>query len=70
MHDEAYDDTLHASFTGNYNMIYSETDLLLYNVYHMDIYEWTKQNKDHVELSGLGLKDGVHKRCWASSMLR
>ena len=73
MHDEGYDDTLHAGFAGNYNMIYSEADLLFFNIYHMDIYEWAKQNKDHVDLSeslGLGLKDGVHKRCWGSSMMR
>ena len=33
-------DTIHANFNGNYNLIYNDTDSLVYNVNHADIDDW------------------------------
>ncbi|MFM7983815.1 MAG: hypothetical protein ACKPKO_31270, partial [Candidatus Fonsibacter sp.] len=33
---------IHKNFEGQYNLIYSDTDSLVYNIKHDDIYEWIK----------------------------
>ena len=46
-----HDDIIHNSFEGRYNLIYSDTDSLVYNIQHDNIYQWIKDNKTHVDLS-------------------
>ena len=43
-------DIIHNSFEGRYNLIYSDTDSLVYNIQHDNIYEWIKENKTHFDL--------------------
>ena len=42
---------IHKNFENNYNLLYSDTDSLIYSINHEDIYEWVKQNKDYFDLS-------------------
>ena len=42
---------IHKNFEGQYNLIYSDTDSLVYNIKHDDIYEWIKDNREHFDLS-------------------
>jgi hypothetical protein len=37
---------IHKEFENNYNLIYSDTDSLVYNIYHDDIYDWIKKIKN------------------------
>ena len=39
--------TIHKNFEGNYNLIYSDTDSLVYSIQHEDIYEWTIEKKNN-----------------------
>ena len=39
------------NFHGNYNLIYSDTDSLVYSMKHPDIYDWIKENRVHFDLS-------------------
>ena len=39
-----------------FNLIYSDTAILVYNIRYDDIYEWIKQNREHFDLSE-SLKD-------------
>ena len=48
--------TFHTNFEGTHNLIYSDTDSLVYSIQHEDIYEWFKYNKDHFDLSELFFK--------------
>ena len=43
--------TIEKNFKDKYNLIYSDTDSLVYSLEHEDIYEWIKQNKNHFDLS-------------------
>ena len=43
--------TTHKNFENKYNLIYSDTDSLVYRIEHPDIYEWIKENKEHFDLS-------------------
>ncbi|MFM7989120.1 MAG: hypothetical protein ACKPKO_58385, partial [Candidatus Fonsibacter sp.] len=57
--------TIHKNFEGRYNLIYSDTDSLVYSIQHNDIYEWIKQNKEHFDLSDSirpELKDNTNKK--------
>ena len=52
-------------FHNKYNFIYGDTDSLVYNIYHNDIYDWIKNNKEHFDLSDSlrdDLKDGENKK--------
>ena len=35
-------DIIHNSFEGRYNLIYSDTDSLVYNIQHDNMYQWIK----------------------------
>ena len=57
--------TIHESFGNDYNLIYSDTDSLVYSIKHPDIYEWIKENKNHFDLSDsirTDLKDNTNKK--------
>ena len=43
--------TIHENFENKYNLIYSDTDSLVYSIQHPDIYEWIKNNGQHFDLS-------------------
>ena len=43
--------TIENNFNDRYNLIYSDTDSLVYNIQHDDIYQWIKDNKQHFDLS-------------------
>ena len=43
--------TIEKNFNDRYNLIYSDTDSLVYNIQHDDIYQWIKDNKQHFDLS-------------------
>ena len=38
-------------FPNQHELIYSDTDSLVYNIKHPDIYEWVKNNKQHFDLA-------------------
>ena len=42
---------IHHSFEGRYNLIYSDTDSIVYTIQHDNIYQWIKENKTHFDLS-------------------
>ena len=48
---EFHYDVIHENFKDKYNLIYSDTDSLVYSIQHHDIYEWIKNNNQHVDLS-------------------
>ena len=57
--------TIHKNFEGRYNLIYSDTDSLVYSIQHEDIYEWIKDNKEHFDLSDSirpDMKDNANKK--------
>ena len=58
-------DVIHHSFEGRYNLIYSDTDSLVYNIQHNNIYQWIKGSKTHLDLSDSirdNLKDNENKK--------
>ncbi|MFM7986784.1 MAG: hypothetical protein ACKPKO_46465, partial [Candidatus Fonsibacter sp.] len=58
-------DTIQKNFEGQYNLIYSDTDSLVYSIQNVDIYEWIKQNKQHFDLSDSirpDMKDNTNKK--------
>ena len=57
--------TIHKNFENKYNLIYSDTDSLVYRIEHDDIYDWIKENKEHFDLSDSirqDLKDNTNKK--------
>ena len=44
-------DVIEEQFAGRAELIYSDTDSLVYNIKHPDIYEWVKNNKQHFDLA-------------------
>ena len=44
-------DAIHKSFEGWYNLVYSDTDYLVYNIQHDNIYQWITEIKTHFDLS-------------------
>ena len=36
---------IETNFHNQYNFIYGDTDSLVYNIYHNDIYDWIKNKK-------------------------
>ena len=52
-------------FEKKYNLIYSDTDSLVYNIKSPDLYDWIKNNKQHFDLSDslrTDLKDDANKK--------
>ena len=52
-------------FKENRNLIYSDTDSLVYSIKHPDIYEWIKENREHFDLSDSvrpEMKDTTNKK--------
>jgi len=57
--------TIHKNFEGRYNLLYSDTDSVVYSFKHDDIYEWIKQNKQYFDMSDSKrpeLKDNTNKK--------
>ena len=50
-------DVIDKEFNNKYDLIYSDTDSLIYNIRTDDIYDWIKNNKDHFDLGGSQRKD-------------
>jgi len=48
---EFHYDVIHKNFEGRYHLLYSDTDSLVYCIYHHDIYEWIKNNTKYFDLS-------------------
>ena len=44
-------DVIEKEFKNKHELLYSDTDSLVYNLKHPDIYEWVKNNKEHFDLS-------------------
>jgi hypothetical protein len=58
-------DVMQDNFGSDSNVIYSDTDSLVYNVKHDDVYEWIKNNKQHFDLSDAvrdDMKDNTNKK--------
>jgi hypothetical protein len=56
---------IHNQFEGNYNLLYSDTDSLVYEIRDTDIYNWISNNKNHFDLSDSlrpELKDNQNKK--------
>ena len=56
--------TIEKNFKDKYNVIYSDTDSLVYNIQHDDIYRWITENNKHFDLSDsirTDLKDNSNK---------
>ena len=56
---------IHENFEGKYNLVYSDTDSLVYSIEHPDIYEWSYENKQHFDLSdslNKNIKDNTNKK--------
>ena len=64
MHKFHYD-FIHLTFTCKYNLIYSDTDTLVYSIVHPDLYERVKSNWDHFDLSASkrpDIQDNTNKK--------
>jgi hypothetical protein len=57
--------TVQPTFEGKYNLVYSDTDSLVYRIEHHDIYEWVVQIKHFFDLSDSqrpDLQDNTNKK--------
>jgi hypothetical protein len=57
--------TIHKNFESNYNLIYSDTDSLVYSIQHPDIYQWIRDNGQHFDLSDSkrsDMRDNTNKK--------
>ena len=64
---------IHETFKTNYNLLYSDTDSLIYSIQHDDIYEWIKNNKQYFDLSDSlrpDLKDNTNKKVYEKNQRR
>ena len=62
---EFHYDVVEKEFSNKYELIYSDTDSMVYNFKHPDIYDWIKNNKHHFDLSESerpDLKDNTNKK--------
>ena len=62
---EFHYDVINKEFENKYDLIYSDTDSLVYNIYTDDLYDWIKNNKSHFDLSESkreDLKDNKNKK--------
>jgi len=69
---EFHYDVIHKEFEGKYNLIYSDTDSLVYNIRCDDFYKWMGANKHHFDLSDCKipeLKDDANKKVLAKFKL-
>jgi hypothetical protein len=56
---------IHKNFDGKYELVYSDTDSLIYHIFHDDIYEWSKENKEYFDFSDSlrpDLQDDTNKK--------
>ena len=56
---------IHKNFEGKYRLLYTDTDGLVYQIYHDDIYQWVKDNRSHFDLSDSlrpDMKDNTNKK--------
>ena len=70
---EFHYNTIQANFAGKYNLVYSDTDSLVYSLEHEDIYEWIKENGQHFDLSESirpDMKDTTNKKVLGNSRTR
>ena len=44
---------IHNIFNGRYDLLYSDTDSLNYQIKHKNIYKWLSENGDEFDLSNL-----------------
>ena len=44
-------EAIEKDFKGRYNLLYSDTDSLVYEIFTSDVYEWMKANKSLFDLS-------------------
>ena len=59
--------TIQKHVPGHYNLVYSDTDSMVYYIQHEDIYDWIKQNKQRFDLSDSArphMKDNTNKKVW------
>ena len=45
--------TIHKNLEGNYDLLYSDTDSLIYHIRHRNLYKWLFDNQDEFDLSNL-----------------
>ena len=56
-------EVIQPNFENNYELIYSDTDSLTYNIKHPDVYKWVKDNSSHFDLSDdKYMKDDTNKK--------
>ena len=58
-------EVIHKNLEGNYYVIFTDTDSLVYDIRHHDIYEWISQHREHFDLSdsqGSELQDDTNKK--------
>ena len=48
---EFHYDVIHKEFDNQYDLIYSDTDSMVYNIKTNDVYDWVKNNKQYFDLS-------------------
>ena len=46
-----HSEVIHKNFEGRYNLIYTDTDSLVYDLRHHDVFEWIGQHREHFDLS-------------------
>ena len=51
---------IHKQFEGNYSLLYSDTDSLVYEFRNLDIYEWLNNNREHFDLTKLKNPKTIH----------
>ena len=44
---------IEANFKGKYNLLYSDTDSLAYQIEHKNLHKWMKENGDEFDLSNM-----------------
>lgn len=58
-------DVIEKHFSGAYQLLYSDTDSMVYQIFTEDIYEWVKENRQHFDLSDSirdDMKDNTNKK--------
>jgi hypothetical protein len=58
-------EVIEEDFKGRYNLLYSDTDSLVYEIFTPDVYEWMKANKSLFDLSDSirpDMKDNANKK--------
>ena len=58
-------DVIEKQFSGAYQLLYSDTDSMVYQIFTDDVYEWVKENRQHFDLSDSireDMKDNTNKK--------